>query len=74
MLLSITGSWLLRIPDCVSCRPQVPEVPQAPEAPQVPAAPVADPVAELKKYKELLDSGIISQEDFDAKKRQILGF
>lgn len=28
---------------------------------------------ELKKYKELLDSGIITQEDFDAKKKQILG-
>ncbi len=28
---------------------------------------------ELKKFKELLDSGIISQEEFDAKKKQILG-
>lgn len=28
---------------------------------------------ELKKYKELLDSGIISQEEFDAKKKQLLG-
>lgn len=28
---------------------------------------------ELKKYKELLDSGIITQEEFDAKKKQILG-
>lgn len=28
---------------------------------------------ELKKYKELLDSGVISQEEFDAKKKQILG-
>ena len=28
---------------------------------------------ELKKYKELLDSGIISQEEFDAKKNQLLG-
>jgi hypothetical protein len=28
---------------------------------------------ELKKYKELLDAGIISQEEFDAKKKQILG-
>ena len=27
---------------------------------------------ELKKYKELLDSGTITQEEFDAKKRQIL--
>lgn len=30
-------------------------------------------VDELKKYKELLDSGVITQEDFDAKKKQLLG-
>ena len=28
---------------------------------------------QLKKYKELLDMGIITQEDFDAKKKQLLG-
>ena len=28
---------------------------------------------ELKKYKELLDSGIITQEEFDTKKKQLLG-
>lgn len=28
---------------------------------------------ELKKYKELFDSGIITQEEFDAKKKQLLG-
>ena len=28
---------------------------------------------ELKKFKDLLDSGIISQEEFDAKKKQLLG-
>lgn len=28
---------------------------------------------ELKKYKELLDSGVISQEEFDAKKSNLLG-
>jgi len=28
---------------------------------------------ELKKYKELLDTGIITQEEFDAKKKQLLG-
>lgn len=28
---------------------------------------------ELKKYKELLDSGVITQEEFNAKKRQLLG-
>ena len=28
---------------------------------------------ELKKYKDLWDNGIISKEEFDAKKRQLLG-
>lgn len=28
---------------------------------------------EIKKYKELLDSGTITQEEFDAKKKQLLG-
>lgn len=28
---------------------------------------------ELKKFKELLDAGIINQEEFDAKKKQLLG-
>lgn len=28
---------------------------------------------ELKKFKELLDSGVISQDEFEAKKKQLLG-
>lgn len=28
---------------------------------------------ELKKYKELLDSGVITQDEFDEKKKQLLG-
>ena len=36
------------------------------------AAPVAA-VAEIKKYKELLDQDLITQEEFAAKKRQLLG-
>ncbi|MBQ4268398.1 MAG: SHOCT domain-containing protein [Clostridia bacterium] len=31
------------------------------------------PADELKKYKELLDCGVITQEEFDAKKKQLLG-
>ncbi|MBQ3055506.1 MAG: SHOCT domain-containing protein [Oscillospiraceae bacterium] len=31
------------------------------------------PADELKKHKELLDLGIITQEEFDAKKKQLLG-
>ena len=32
-----------------------------------------DKFEEIKKYKELLDGGIITQEEFDAKKKEILG-
>lgn len=31
-----------------------------------------DPIEEIKKYKELLDSGIIDQEEFDKKKKDLL--
>ncbi len=31
------------------------------------------PAEELKKFKELLDAGILTQEEFDAKKKQLLG-
>ena len=32
-----------------------------------------DPMETLKKYKEMLDSGLITQEDYDAQKKKILG-
>lgn len=32
-----------------------------------------DAVASLREYKSLLDEGIITQEEFDAKKKQLLG-
>lgn len=35
--------------------------------------PKSDEADQLKKYKDLLDSGIITQEEFDAKKKQLLG-
>ena len=41
--------------------------------PQRPQASAADVVEELKKYKELLDMGAITQEEYDAKKKQLLG-
>lgn len=34
--------------------------------------PADDVVEQLKKYRQLLDNGIITQEEFDAKKRQLL--
>ena len=30
-------------------------------------------IADILRYKDLLDSGIITQEEFDAKKKQLLG-
>jgi len=44
------------------------------------AAPAAEPATapfsaadEIRKFKELLDLGVITQEEFDAKKKQLLG-
>ncbi|KFN49493.1 SPFH domain-containing protein [Arenimonas composti] len=44
------------------------------QQPTQPAQPPAeDPVAKLKKAKEMLDMGLISQADFDAVKAKVLG-
>ena len=44
------------------------------QQPATPAAPAADdPVARLKKAKELLDQGLITQADYDALKAKALG-
>lgn len=48
------------------------DAPGARTMPVTPAAP-ADPVAEIQKYKGLLDSGAITEEEFTAKKRQLMG-
>ena len=37
------------------------------------ANPTSSNIEEIKKYKELLDMGIITQAEFDAKKKQLLG-
>lgn len=46
--------------------------PQAGAAPWRSAGAYVDVPAELKKYKELLDMGAITQEEFEAKKKQLL--
>jgi membrane protease subunit (stomatin/prohibitin family) len=44
------------------------------QQPVAPAAPAADdPVAKLKKAKEMLDLGLITQTDYDALKAKALG-
>lgn len=35
--------------------------------------PESNNMEDLKKFKELLDMGVITQEEFDAKKKQMLG-
>lgn len=52
-----------------------PSVTRSPAASAAPAAQSAaeDPVEQIKKYKALLDSGAITEEEFAAKKRQLLG-
>ena len=55
---------------------QQPTGQQAPAAaaPAAPAAPAAeDPVAVLKRAKDMLDTGLITQEDYDAAKAKALG-
>lgn len=43
-------------------------------ASQAPAAPSAERTADdIIKYKSLMDAGVITQEEFDAKKKQLLG-
>lgn len=51
-------------------RKQVEEIKNAPAGGGVQQISTAD---ELKKYKELLDDGILTQEEFDVKKKQLLG-
>ncbi len=47
--------------------------PEAIPANTTPAAPTDEQLETIKKLKELLDMGVITQEEFDTKKRQILG-
>ncbi len=54
------------------------EHPVAPVAPVTPApaaapAPSASAADEIKKYKELLDMGAITEEEYNAKKKELLG-
>jgi hypothetical protein len=47
----------------------VPEEQPAPPAPE----PVADPIEQLKQLNELREQGILTEEEFTAEKRKILG-
>ena len=43
------------------------------EAAYIASVPPVDAIEEIKKYKALMEDGVISQQEFDAKKRQLLG-
>lgn len=60
-------------PADVQANPVSPNAQPAAPADAAPVASAADPYAELTKAKQLLDQGIISQEDFDALKKKTLG-
>ena len=47
-------------------------IPKASGAAQVPAQPQINAPEEIRKYKALLDDGIITQDEFDIKKKQLL--
>ena len=57
----------------VAAAPIAPQAPPEPQAPAAPAQLTQDTITALRQYKELLDCGIISQEEFDERKRDMLG-
>jgi hypothetical protein len=59
--------------DAMAPEPEYYEPPPAP-APAAPAAPAEpDYAAEIAKLGQLKSQGLISEEEFEAKKKQILG-
>ena len=54
--------------ECQKPKPVIQQVVTA-----APAAPVDTTVDQIRRLKSLLDEGILTQEEFDAKKRKILG-
>ena len=55
---------------CGASRPKAAD----PKASESKAAPdIVDAAEEIRKYKQLFDEGILTQEEFDAKKKQLLG-
>ena len=53
--------------------PQQDEAPAAEEAPAAPAMSEADRIDALTKLKGLLDSGVLTQEEYEAEKQKLLG-
>ena len=59
----------------LTAKPKVTVVRAAPAQHAAPVATASDiKVKKLKQYKELLDSGVITQEEFEQKKKELLNF
>lgn len=73
-MLSIGGSNNIEFPHAYEYAQAAHEMQKAIEAySSHPVAQGSVDIDDLRKYKALLDDGVISQEDFDAKKKQFLG-
>ena len=59
---------------CPKCHSQdVTEIPEGAPIPPIATDTTPSSMDELRKLKELLDQGIVTQDEFDAKKKQLLG-
>jgi hypothetical protein len=63
--------WSAQEPAYAQPEPE-PQYYAPPPPPPAPAAPAEDPVAQLKKFAELRDAGILTDEEFAAEKAKIL--
>ena len=71
-LMAIAFPGKPEIPVDANGRATTPAAP-AQAAPAPAAAPAVDAVSEIQRYKTLLDQGIITEDEFAAKKKQLLG-
>lgn len=73
MGMNATGQAMGGLQQPVQQQPVQQQQPAEPQQPASQGSAESDPMEELAKYKKMLDAGLITQEDYDAKKKQILG-
>lgn len=74
VVVGVAGNMSHRQQQKFAAQDQAATAQQAATAPPPPAAPEApDYAVELEKLAQLAAQGIITQEEFEAKKRQVLG-
>lgn len=71
--LHVLAQNLMQIIDPQAQEKEIDPKASAQSAPQAAAVPAEDPTVALPKYKALLDAGVITAEEFEAKKKQLLG-